>query len=264
MKLCFSTLGCFEKSLDDIISVAQKYYIPAVELRGLGGKIDNTEIGAFSEDMTDDTLTKFQKSGIIPTVLGTSCTFHNADRYERAVAEGKASVKIAKRLNIPNVRVFGDRSLPGSNERITDALLQLCSISDKTSVLLEVHGDFNTAEALAPILERMSDTSNFGLIWDIEHTHKTYGEKWDVFYRSVRPFVKHVHIKDFSDSENRLTLIGEGDVPIARIADRLLSDGYDGYFSLEWEKKWHPELPDIDAALCSFIKVMNGVDNNGR
>ena len=71
-------------------------------------------------------------------------------------------------------------------------------------------------------------------------------------------------IKDFSDSENRLTLIGEGDVPIARIADRLLSDGYDGYFSLEWEKKWHPELPDIDAALCSFIKVMNGVDNNGR
>ena len=78
------------------------------------------------------------------------------------------------------------------------------------------------------------------------------------FYRFVRPYLKHVHIKDRT-AENQLVLIGDGIVPIVPIAKQLLSDGYDGYFSLEWEKKWHPELPNIRTALDSFVKVMNEV-----
>lgn len=264
MNLCFSTLGCFEKSLGDILDIAQKYYIPAIELRGIDGKIDNTEIRVFSEAMTGDTLHRFQKSGISPIVLGTSCAFHNADRYERAISEGEAAIEIAERLSIPNIRVFGDKLLSGSTERITEGLLRLCSHTRKTNVLLEVHGDLNTVEALSPILEKMSGLNNFGLIWDIEHTHKTYGDRWETFYSAVKPYIKHVHIKDRSDISNQLTLIGEGDIPISHITERLLKDGYDGYFSLEWEKKWHPELPEITAALDSFVKVMNGVYGNGR
>jgi len=264
MKLCFSTLGCFEKKLGDIVSVAQKHNISAIELRGIDGKIVNTEKMAFSKDMTDDTLHLLQNGGISPIVLGTSCSFHNTDRYEKAVSEGEDAIEIAERLNIPSIRVFGDRLLPDSTALITDGLLRLCSRSPKTNVLLEVHGDFNTVGALSPILEKMSATDNFGLIWDIEHTHKTYRDGWYEFYSSVRPYIKHVHIKDFSDRTGKLTLIGDGDIPIIPITERLLSDGYDGYFSLEWEKKWHPELPEIDAALDSFTRIMNEIEKNRR
>ena len=36
----------------------------------------------------------------------------------------------------------------------------------------------------------------------------------------------------------------------------LLAEGYKGAFSLEWEKKWHPELPELEAALEALIKTL--------
>ena len=144
----------------------------------------------------------------------------------------------------------------GSTERIISGISELCSYSDKVNVLLEVHGDYNTLEALTPITERLSSLKSFGIIWDIEHTHKTYGDRWEEFYSALRPYIKHVHIKDYSDSKGCLTLIGDGSVAIVPIVRGLIKNGYDGYFSLEWEKKWHPELPDIEEALESFIKIM--------
>ena len=44
MKLCFSTLGCAERSLTDIFALARAYRIPCLEFRGIGGIIDNREI----------------------------------------------------------------------------------------------------------------------------------------------------------------------------------------------------------------------------
>ena len=40
------------------------------------------------------------------------------------------------------------------------------------------------------------------------------------------------------------------------ITKALEKDGFDGYYSLEWEKKWHPELPDPDVALPVYRKLM--------
>ena len=257
MKLCFSTLGCADRSLEDIISIAKKYNISALEIRGINGVMDNS---AIPELMETDTLELFDKTYIIPIVLGTSCTFHNADKFDRTMKDGELSVKIAENLNIPHIRVFGDKiESPESINRVISGLSQLCELSDRVNILLEVHGDFNTVEALSPIIAKMSDIKNFGLIWDIEHTHKAYGNSWSEFYSFARPYIKHVHIKDFSEESNRLCLIGDGNIPIAPIVERLLSDGYDGYFSLEWEKKWHPELSDIEVALDSFVGVMKEV-----
>ena len=49
MKLCFSTLGCSELSLEDIVCLAKAYGISAIEVRGIGGVLNNVEIEAFTE-----------------------------------------------------------------------------------------------------------------------------------------------------------------------------------------------------------------------
>ena len=260
MKLCFSTLGCSDRALDQILTLAFKYNISALEIRGIGGILDNAKIIEFSPEKLKSTADEFEKFGVNPTVLGTSCSFHNHEKYEGALKEGRAAVKIAEELNIPYIRVFGDRLTEGSTERIINGLSTLCNLSDRVNILLEVHGDYNTSDSLSPIVENMKNTKNFGLIWDIEHTHKPYGNRWEEFYSAFRPYIKHVHVKDFSDKSASLCLTGDGDIPIQPIAERLLSDGYEGYFSLEWEKKWHPELPELEEALDRFIEVMNGVD----
>lgn len=50
MKLCFSTstLGCFERYLGKIVSLAKEYNVPAIEIRGIDGVLDNTAIEALS------------------------------------------------------------------------------------------------------------------------------------------------------------------------------------------------------------------------
>ena len=95
----------------------------------------------------------------------------------------------------------------------------------------------------------------FGLIWDIGSSDMVYGENWQPFYELIRPFIKHVHLKDQNGEE--LTLPGEGSIPIVPIVKRLIADGYDGCFSLEWEKKWCPEIGNIEPALDKLTELLS-------
>ena len=57
-----------------------------------------------------------------------------------------------------------------------------------------------------------------------------------------------------------LCRIGAGEVPLAAICRALTDRGYDGYFALEWEKRWHPELPEPDVALTDFARFAAQLD----
>ena len=57
MKQCFSTLGCVERPLADILLLAQTYHIPYLEFRGIGGVIDNREIADFAQNRLGATRT---------------------------------------------------------------------------------------------------------------------------------------------------------------------------------------------------------------
>ena len=46
-------------------------------------------------------------------------------------------------------------------------------------------------------------------------------------------------------------LIGHGKVPIDDIRAVLNKNGYEGWWSLEWEKAWFPEIPPLSEALAS-------------
>lgn len=267
MKLCFSTLGCTEMDLASILNLAREYHISALELRGIGGVMDNRRIEALDMVHTEETKALFEKNEVVPHVLGTSCSFHNAEKYEAAIEEGKACVDIAARLQIPYIRVFGNNVTGETDDeraaciaRVIAGIHEVCDYAADTAVtvLLEVHGDFNKIETLQPITDALGAHPHFGLIWDIAHTH-AYGAQWPLFYRAFRPYIRHIHVKDRAEENGKLTMPGEGDLPILPIARALLADGYDGCFSLEWEKKWHPELPELSPALASYIALMERV-----
>ena len=52
MKLSFSTLGCYNFKLDDMIKLAKKYHIDALEVRGIANELDN-EIIAKKKELED-------------------------------------------------------------------------------------------------------------------------------------------------------------------------------------------------------------------
>ncbi len=62
-----------------------------------------------------------------------------------------------------------------------------------------------------------------------------------------------VHVKDAVPEASertgwKLVLLGEGEVPV-REGLRVLQDhGYRGWLTVEWEKKWHPEIAEPEVA----------------
>lgn len=267
MKLCFSTLGCTEWSLEEILAVARKYEIEALEIRGIDGEMDNRKIEVLKDENTNQTTALWAQHHVTPWVLGTSCAFHTLEKYQAAMNEGKAAIDIAARLSIPYIRVFGNNLVGESEEerrecmaRVSQGIGELCSYASNTnvSVLLEVHGDYNKIETLDPVVKPLANHPHFGIIWDIAHT-SAYREEWPQFYQTFRSLIRHVHIKDRLIDRPVLTLPGEGELPILPIVRTMLNDGYSGCFSLEWEKKWHPELPAFREALACFVSLMKQI-----
>ena len=263
MKLCFSTLGCWDRSLDSILALVKENGMDAVEIRGIDGKMLLGEHPDFTPENIAAVKETFRASGVKPLSLNLSYACHNIGYSEEAYAPYVRELEIAAALEIPYLRVFGDR-IEGDREEAIDkilfALKKITKAAEKggQTVLLEVHGGINSIETLEPILSEMQAFQNFGLIWDIAHSDKVYKENWEPFYEYIRPYIYHVHIKDHIREPLTLTDLGKGQIPIRAIVDRMRSDGYNGYFSLEWEKKWHPELGEIEEALQDYKTIMLG------
>lgn len=262
VKVCFSTLGCCERSLADVIGLAKEYEMDALEIRGLYGTVKNEAIADFSEENREKTKRMIAQAGLSFAVLGTSCAFHDPEKNEDAIEEGKRAIEIAAQLGFFAIRVFGN-VIKGDEAdctaRVISGIRTLCEYAEGTGVdvLLEVHGDFNTEARLRAVTDGCGDLPRFGLLWDVCHTRKTYGSRWRDLIAAFLPYIRHVHLKDVRD--DRLVLPGDGELPLREMIDVLTEAGYDGYFSLEWEKKWHPELPEIESALARYRALLAGL-----
>src|SRR3989441_1701203 len=65
------------------------------------------------------------------------------------------------------------------------------------------------------------------------------------------------HLKDSvaAGNDRRYVLTGTGDVPVKRQIAALVKIGYRGFFSFEWEKRWHPEIEEPERAIAHYATV---------
>lgn len=265
MTPCFSTLGCVDYTLDEILALAAHFGIPALELRGMDGAVKPEQIPALSPDRIAGTAAALA-AAVRPVVYGSSIACTDAAREPAKLTAGFGEIDTAAALGFPNVRVFGNRYIDGDEAASVQAaaavLRELCAYAAPRgiTILLEVHGDFVHAETFEALFAALAGVPNFGLIWDVAHSDGPYGDGWLPFWRTIAPYTRHVHIKDHrraaAGSPKKLTQLGEGEIPLVPILRQLAADGYDGCVSLEWERKWHPELPPIEAALERFCAIL--------
>lgn len=259
MKLAFSTLGCPDWSFEQVVENARAMGYQGIELRGIQGEMRATELRSL---LAEDRLKSL--SGLRLCSFGSSAFFQE-EGMEAALAEGRAAIELCARAHIPYVRVFGGRPAEGGSLKeqtrfVAEGVRALCREAKQTgvSILLEVHGWYQTAERILVVAEQVSEES-FGIIWDVEHSDEADGGDFLSFYMPTRSLIRHVHLKDHKrlpDGTLRLCSVGEGDIPLRAMIERLEADGYDGYYSLEWEKKWHPELPEPEEEFPAFVRYM--------
>ena len=259
MKFCFSTLGCTEYAQIEALELARRFDIKLLELRGLCGELNVRKMQELLPENRAATKENFREYGVDPLILGTSCSFHDEAKFESFIDEGIYAIDAARDIGFRGIRVFGNNVKGDENEcldRIARGITALCeyALNKGVEVLLETHGDVNTAERLGRVAEICGKYENFGFIWDVCHTRLTYGENWRTFCDDFRKLIRHVHLKDVTP--DGLTLPGEGTLPLREMAEYLTANGYDGAFSLEWERKWHPELPPIEDALTALFNIL--------
>ena len=53
-------------------------------------------------------------------------------------------------------------------------------------------------------------------------------------------------------------LLGDGEVPVRDMLALLSGGGYQGWVSVEWEKRWHPEIAAPEVALPQHLAMLGG------
>jgi sugar phosphate isomerase/epimerase len=263
MKMAFSTLACPDWTFAQIVAMASAEHYDGVELRFVEGQDSLYKLPAFRGDGLTATRRILAENGLTICCLDTSCRFHFPDARERAnwIEEGERMAALAAELGAPGIRVFGDQIQPGADREstrnwIAESIRVLADrVGDATEIWLETHGDFASAPETMSILWG-ADTQRAGVIWDPANCWTDSGEQPDAGAAALGTSIRHVHIKDMHRSGDTWNpvLTGEGSFPLSEVRDSLRRLKYQGFVAYEWEKKWHPEIPDATIALPHFAK----------
>jgi len=261
MKLSFSTLGCPDWSIEHVVARGQEYGFDGLEIRGIQREFDFRQIPIFNRDALPATKGLVEDAGLDVMVLGLSCRFSSPDEQERQenLESAYHGVKLAQKLGAPYVRVFGGSVPPevkkdDAVEWVGDCLRALAEYGEDRGVapLLETHDSWILSRDVGAVIER-ADHRNAGIIWDVRHTFHA-GESFTDTFSRLQYWIRHVHIKD--EDPDGYCLLGQGRVPNREAMRLLLEDGYAGYFSLEWEKAWQPDLAEPEAVFPQYVSQM--------
>jgi sugar phosphate isomerase/epimerase len=264
MKLAFSTLGCPAWSTEQVIEQAVKMGYDSLELRLLNGQIIDPVRDAAQ---VADAVKLSRARGLDVCALDTSCRFNIPDAQERERQETDLAnwIRLAEDVQVLILRIFGGAppaDAQASEEEqdawMISSLKRVAPLAEQAhiAVALETHDAFSSARRVARVLNAVNSDA-IAALWDSHHPYRV-GESAPQVAALLGPRIAHVHVKDAlrKDPEGKnwqLVLIGEGEVPVKEQLAALAQLGYNGYVSVEWEKHWHPEIPDAEIALPQHI-----------
>lgn len=254
----FSSLGCPEFSLEEMMDLATKHGLRALELRSMRGSNELPQALQAEFGTPAELLKVLQTRPGIPIVaLGTSLRLIGDQQAAReAFLE---YVPWAEALGVPRLRVFDGGQALDEGE-LQDAVQTVnwwrerrAASGWKVDLMVETHNSLLTAPRLRRFLEAAPGT---GILWDTHHTWRRGGEDPAVTWHAIRDHVCHVHVKDSVSVPGAklpytYVLPGRGEFPMPRLRELLAADRFRGPVILEWERMWHPELLPLEEALSA-------------
>jgi len=261
-KISFSTLGCPDWKISQIVEMAVQARYDGIELRFVEGEASLWKLAAFRSEGLRETWRRIEDAELAISCVNTSCRFDSPDATDRDrwIDEGVRMAELAAKLGAPGIRVFGDRIQPGVEREATRGWIReaINRLSEKISALgvevwLETHGDFSgVQEVLATVPQR----DGVGVVWDAVSAFVECGERPLQNGKQLAALIRHVHVKDLRRHATKFVpvLTGDGEFPLAEVRVAVKAIDYVGFLSFEWEKKWHPEIEPPEIALPHFTK----------
>ncbi|HWA35469.1 MAG TPA: sugar phosphate isomerase/epimerase family protein [Cyclobacteriaceae bacterium] len=265
--LAFSTLGCPEWTLKQIVDFATRHNYKGIEVRGILKQMDLPLCPDFSKENIPSTLRMMSDNGLSFVNLGSSVVLHLPDGAERKknFDDAKRFIDLAQQLKCPYIRVFPnifpkDQEKSATMDLMAKGLLELGDYAKNSNVtvLTESHGDLVYADDLEKVM-KAAEHPHVGMIWDVCNMWIKTKESPKLVYSKLKKYIHHTHIKNAKLDGDKInyTFIRQGDVPVFEAVDLLKKGGYKGYYCFEWEKLWHPELEAPELAFADYTDVMS-------
>jgi len=267
MKYATSTLGCLDWDLPMLLERLPRYGYDAVDFRGLAGVFNLWELPEFSAN-AHAAARRLADAGLAVSCFSASArlVWQNAGEHDRALDEIRRLAELCPIFGAGQIRVFGG-DLGGLSRadglaRGRELLAQMLEITAPAGVRLavETHDAWTHSADILALIEGATP-DRVGLCWDVKHPYWAGQETPAFTWSQLGPRVINTHwkdtLRDHATGRDRLCLCGDGVLPLADCLDLLAAGGYAGYYTLEWEQKWHPYLADAEVAFPAFVQHMH-------
>jgi sugar phosphate isomerase/epimerase len=264
MKLAFSTLGCPDWTWEDIFATAKDMGIDGIEVRGMGNEMHAPLIRPFLPEHIEATKKQLGAAGMeIPMLTSSACIGCNGELIEKYFDETKEYIDLAQALGTPFIRVLCSKN-PQPDTVIDIGLLEeiysrICLYGETRGVtpLIETNGELADSSVMAKFLRGVK-SANHGVLWDIHHPFRYFGESPEQTAGNLAGEIKYLHVKDsvMKNGKVQYRMMGYGDVPVLDALRVMTASGYEGYVSLEWVKRWNPDLEDAGIVFSHFANYM--------
>ncbi|HUB41781.1 MAG TPA: sugar phosphate isomerase/epimerase family protein [Streptosporangiaceae bacterium] len=259
-RIAFSTLAFPEVTLATAVSLGRSWGYAGVELRLVDGEL-------IEGSMPAATRTEVKR-----TVAAASLPIVAVDSSIRLTGDDpgpelRQFLELASDWEAPLVRVFGGalpvdeharRSQLPAAARVLEAA---AGVAERLGVAVgvETHDAFSASSVVAELLA-MVDSPWVGAVWDSHHPHRMDEQPAEIYQnigrRTLLAQVKDARRAPAREDGWQLVLLGEGEVPVREMLRLLAAGGYEGWISVEWEKRWHPEIEEPQVALPQHLKLL--------
>ena len=242
----------------------------AIDFRGMLDCVEITGSPLFRGGALRETAERVRDAGLAVSCLSSGASVSAPDSAARAAAldSMRRYAGLCGPLGCRQVRVFGGRTDgiadPVSNAAETISAAAEIARGAGIEFVVETHDDWTDTARLREAFDAAGAPEGVALLWDVHHPWASHGEAPGTSLANLRPFLRNTHWKDSRPEPGGgrlLCLPGEGDVPLREAFRALRAAGYDGWFTLEWEKRWHPEIAEPEVAFPAFAAFMRGLES---
>jgi sugar phosphate isomerase/epimerase len=261
--LSTTTYPLIDRPLDEAMAIVADAGFTRIDL--LGRK---PHFSADPEVVNHDEIKALaEKHGLVISNLATYCgaalQSEDAAAQQAAYDDTLRTIDVAAVLGARSVRGFRSPKFDDADNipRMVPWMKRLCEYAGEKGIALslENHGGgiSGNPDACRKLFDAV-DSRWFGVLYDPCNL-LTGGADYRAGLETMKDHVAGVHIKDGTpekESQKR-TMLGEGDVDVRWILDRLDAIGYDGDVTLEYEceveppdtglKKWYDYMASLVA-----------------
>ena len=244
------------------------------------------------QDMLQEIKDAAEKLGVkIIALTPYNSRFNDLDKAVQKREEDAIlrCIEAAEFLGAKYIRIYGGNYAAGDTDpdgkkwvALAESMRRLGDAAESHGVKLVIENHFNTMTVSAKQsieLSREIDHPAVGILYDQANLAFTGQEDYQTAVPLQTEKVCYMHVKDLKFKENQTgfvssdvshpkeeernvitRIVGEGELDWPGILRAVKSQGYEGWLSLEYERRWHPDdIPDASIGMKQSAEYLRRI-----